>query len=426
MCSVSSVLNNGGSGASPEFAPLSGETMKILVIGYGVSGKAAAAFLRSRGHEVVAVDRKGEGVPRDSEDFPLDGFDQVILSPGVPPTHPLVVNALKRRIEVIGEIELGFRHLQNRCFGVTGANGKTTTVLLTTHILNCAGKKARALGNVGDSLCGYLLNADASEILIMELSSFQLETLRVKKLEAAIVLNITPNHLDRYASMEEYVKAKALIRNCLLGELFVGGEVLKEWGRFFAGASDFEKNVDPIKGLSYTQLEMPSKQSVQAAYLLCKRCGVTDVDFLRGLQTFKKPPHRIEWVAEINGVSYYNDSKSSNVHSVMHAVGRFEGPLVLIIGGLHKGSSYRPWIESFQGKVRKIVAYGQAAPLMELELASSFPFEKVDRFADAVKKSRLEAKKGETVLLSPGCSSYDQFPSYEHRGDEFKRLVREL
>lgn len=399
--------------------------MKILVIGYGVSGKAATAFLRAQGHDVIAVDKKAEGVPRDTEDFPIYGFSQVILSPGVPQTHPLVIKALDQGIEVIGEIELGFRHLKNRCFGITGANGKTTTVLLTTHILNHSGKKARALGNVGNSLCGYLLHADPNEILIIELSSFQLETLREKKLEAALVLNITPNHLDRYPNMEEYVKAKALIRNCLLGDLFVSEQVLKDWGQFFAGALGFEKDVDLIKGLSYTQLEMPSKQSVQAAYLLCKRCGVTDVDFLRGLQTFKKPPHRIEWVAEINGVSYYNDSKSSNVHSVMHAVGRFDGPLVLIIGGLHKGSSYRPWIDHFRGKVRKIVAYGQAAPLMELELASSFPFEIVDRFADAVKKCRIEAKKGETVLLSPGCSSYDQFASYEHRGDEFKRLVRE-
>jgi UDP-N-acetylmuramoylalanine--D-glutamate ligase len=170
---------------------------------------------------------------------------------------------------------------------------------------------------------------------------------------------------------------------------------------------------------------MPSKQSVQAAFLLCKRCGVTDIDFLKGLQTYKKPPHRIEWVAEINGVAYYNDSKSSNIHSVMHAVDRFEGPLVLLIGGLHKGSSYKPWIDCFRGKVSKIIAYGQAGPLMELELGAVFPFEKIDRFSDAVKAVKKEAKKGETVLLSPGCSSYDQFESYEHRGEEFKRLVRE-
>lgn len=401
--------------------------MKVVVIGYGVSGKAATAFLRSIGRDVVAVDKKAEGLPRDTEDFPLDGVGQIILSPGVPQSHPLVQKALKMGIEVIGEIELGFRHLKNRCFAITGSNGKTTTVKLTTHILNSAGKKARALGNVGDPLTSYLINPDLDEILIIELSSFQLETLNGRCLEAALILNITPNHLDRYLSMQEYAEAKARIQNCLKedGELFVSEQVKEDFGPLFKLAKEFEKEIDLINTLSYTKLEMSSKQSAQAAYLLCKRCGVTDVDFLQGLKTFKKPPHRIEYVAEINGVSYYNDSKSSNIHSVLHAVGRFEGPIVLIVGGLHKGSSYRSWIESFQGKVRKIIAYGQAAPIMKYELASSFPFQLVDRFADAVKAAKLEAKQKETVLLSPGCSSYDQFPSYEHRGDEFKRLVRE-
>jgi len=403
---------------------LNDKHMKTLIIGYGVSGKAAEAFLKAQGHVVVVVDKKAEGVARDTEDFSLDDVDQVILSPGVPPTHPLIQKAVQLGLEVIGEIELGFRHLQNRCFGITGSNGKTTTVLLTTHILNESGIKARALGNVGDTLTGYLLEADPKEILIIELSSFQLETIKTARLETSIVLNITPNHLDRHPSMQAYVEAKALIQ--LQGETFVSKQVKEEFSSFFNDAKIFEKEVELINGLSYTKLGMPSKQSVQAAYLLCKRCGVTDTDFLRGLQTFRKPPHRIEWVAEINGVEYYNDSKSSNVNSVIHAVGRVEGSIVLIVGGLHKGSSYQPWIESFKGRVRKIIAYGQAAPMMEFELAKFFPFQKVDRFADAVKIAKLEAKNQETVLLSPGCSSYDQFQNYEHRGEEFKRLVREL
>jgi len=402
--------------------------MKILVIGYGISGKSAAALLKAQGHEVVVVDKKSDHLPRDSEDFPLVGFSQVILSPGIPLTHPLVQKALRMGIEVIGEIELGARFLHNRCFGITGANGKTTTVLLTAHILNAAGKKAHALGNVGESLTGYVLGAKVDDILIIELSSFQLETLHTRFLDAALVLNITPNHLDRYPSMQSYAEAKARIRDCLKkgGELFVSDQVMKEFSSLFQGAKDFEKEVAPKLKLSYTQLGMPSKQSAQAAYLLCKRCGVTDVEFLHGLQTFRKPPHRIEWVAEIDGVSYYNDSKSSNVHSVMHAVERLEGPLVLIVGGLHKGSSYLPWVNPFRGKVKKVIAYGQAAPLMELELRGELPFQKVDRFADAVKLAHMDAKKPETVLLSPGCSSYDQFTSYEHRGEEFKRLVKEL
>jgi UDP-N-acetylmuramoylalanine--D-glutamate ligase len=388
--------------------------MKALVIGYGKSGKSAAAFLKKRGYEVIAVDRKEQGVLSDSADLPLDGISLAILSPGIPQSHPLVQKVVKANIELIGEMELGFRFLKNRCFGITGSNGKTTAVLLAAHLLNEAGKKARALGNVGEPLTSY--DPDPDEILILELSSFQLESLESRRLDAAFVLNITPNHLDRYGEMEPYVKAKARIQNCLKegGELFVSTQVLKDFGSYFPGAKNFE--------IDYIDISMASRHSVQTALLICQRCGVTD---LRGLETFKRPAHRIEWVAEIGEVSYYNDSKASNIHAVLHAVEQFAGPLVLIVGGLHKGSSYKPWIEPLKGKVRKVIAYGQAAPLMELELASSLPFQKVEKFADAVKLAKIEAKQKDTVLLSPGCSSYDQFESFEKRGEEFKRLVRE-
>ncbi len=402
--------------------------MKKLVLGYGVSGKAAAAFLRSQGAQVFVADKKGEdGIFPDSADLSLEGFDQLILSPGIPQNHPLVQKARASGIEVAGEADLGMRHLFNRCFGITGSNGKTTTATLTEHLLNAAGIRARSLGNVGNSICSYLLEADPTDVLIIELSSFQLETLKEKKLEAAILLNITPNHLDRHASMREYAEAKAGIRNCLKlgGKLYVSEQVQRDFPELFSKDESFEKNLALISELSYTQWMMPSKQSVQAAYLLCKRCGVTDADFLRGLASYKKPPHRIEWVAEINGVSYYNDSKSSNIHSVLHAVGRMDGELILIIGGVHKGASYKPWVEPFQGKVRQIIAYGKAASIMHYELSPHFSFIQVDRFADAVRLAKQMAKKPESVLLSPGCSSYDQFENYEQRGDEFKRLVRE-
>lgn len=396
--------------------------MNVLVLGYGISGKSAEALLQAEGHSVTAVDRKNG---TDRADLSLEGFSLVILSPGVPPTHPIVVRAKEQKIEVIGEIELGARRLKNRCFGITGANGKTTTVLLTTHILNKAGKKARALGNVGDPFSKYAIDADKNEILIVELSSFQLETLEAKFLEAAIVLNITPNHLDRYLGMNEYAEAKARIGKCLKdpNNLFISKQVETEFGHLFKGARNFE--VECKIEESYIDLEMPSKQSIQAAFLLCKRCGVTDSDFLEGLKSYKSAPHRIEWVAKIDGVPYYNDSKSSNVHSVMHAVEKLKGPIVLIAGGLHKGSSYKPWVDCFRGKVKKMIAYGQAAELMELELKNYFPVQKVGPLSDAVQIARTMAENGDTVLLSPGCSSYDQFENYERRGDAFKRQVLE-
>lgn len=402
--------------------------MKKLIIGFGVSGKAAAQFLKSRGHEVVAVDKSKEGALPDTPDFPMEGFDQVILSPGVPYEHPLVQKAIQMGIEVIGEIELGMRFLKNRAFGVTGTNGKTSTVLLMEHILNASGVKARALGNVGASLTGYLTEPQEGEILLIELSSYQLETIQTPKLEACFVLNIFPNHLDRYTSFKAYVEAKALIKNCLIegGDLFISKQVKREFGEIFQGAQVFEKSLDILNMGCYTELMMPSSRSIEAAYLLCKRCGVTDVDFLNHLKTFKKPEHRIEWVAKINGALYYNDSKSSNVQSVIHAVEKFEGPLILIVGGVHKGSSYKPWIEKFKGKVRMIIAYGKAAPIIECELQNHFPMHVVNGFEDAVSWAKIEAKTNETVLLSPGCSSFDQFEDYKERGNEFKRLVKEL
>lgn len=401
--------------------------MKKLIIGYGVSGKAAARFLEKKGETVVAVDRSREGALLDSADFSLEGFDQVILSPGIPYKHPLVQKALDKDLEVIGEIELGMRFLKNRAFGVTGTNGKTTAVLLMEHILKASGIKAKALGNVGESLTDYLLDPDDEEILLIELSSYQLETIQTPRMEACFILNIFPNHLDRYPSFKAYVEAKALIQNCLIsgGNLFISKQVKREFGNLFPNANVLEKPVDILKSGCYTELMMPSSRTIEAAYLLCKRCGVSDIGFLEHLKTFKKPAHRIEWVAKINDVAYYNDSKSSNVQSVIHAVEKLDGPLILIVGGTHKGASYKPWIEEFKDKVRMVIAYGKAAPIIECELKHHFPMHIVDRFEDAICRAKVEAKIHETVLLSPGCSSFDQFDNYKHRGEEFKRLVRE-
>lgn len=394
---------------------------KSLVLGYGISGKAAAALLRKQGVSVAAVDRNGDGkeVFADSADFSLEGFSQVVLSPGIPQTHPLVQKAKMRGIEVIGEIELAFRYVKNACVGITGSNGKTTTTLLTTHLLKMGGRKARALGNVGESLAGYLLEADLEDILVVELSSFQLETLKTARLDAALILNITPNHLDRHSSMEEYAAAKLHIRNCLKenGKLFVSRQVFETYG---IGERFDQENIALNSPEQYIKC---GRENVQAAIALCDFFGVKDVE--PGLETFQKPPHRLEWIAEIGGVVFYNDSKSSNIHSVMHAIAGLKGGIHLLIGGVHKGASYKPWIAAFQGKVRKLYAFGQAAEKMEEELASSFPFARAQTMEEALSIARDEAKKDETILLSPGCSSYDQFRNYEHRGDEFKRLLKE-
>ena len=421
-----------------------------LVLGLGISGMASAAFLLKRGEGVVAVDRHAARLKTSSEvepllalglklfsdeqDLPLDSISKVILSPGVPPTHPLVLKANKMGIEVIGEIEMALRSIKNRCVAVTGTNGKTTTVLLIAHILNSAGIAARALGNVGDSLAGYLLDPEEKEVLVLELSSFQLETMGTKCLEGAVILNITPDHLDRYPSIREYAAAKFKIGDCLLpGKvLWISRQIEEEFGlkgERFDPTADYEpwteEKLRAHSKIRSIQLGMPERQNIQAAYAICHTLGVSKMEFARGLETFRKPEHRIEWVAEKNGILFYNDSKATNIDSVMHAVNLFEEPIILLAGGVDKGASYTPWIDCFKKKVKMIIAFGQAASKMESELASAFPFRRTATMKEAIELSLQWAEKGTSVLLSPGCSSFDQFRNYEHRGDEFKRLVRE-
>ncbi len=409
---------------------------KTLIIGFGISGRSAAQLLLKKGARVVAVDRKWEeltpipspffALQSDSAPISFSDIGLVVLSPGIAPSHPLVQEALSFHIEVIGEIELAMRHLQSRAVGITGTNGKTTTTLLVAHILREAGLEALALGNTGDGLCAYLASEKASStpILVIELSSFQLETLQSRRLEGAVLLNITPDHLDRYPSMKDYAEAKRKIADCLQpgAPFWVSRQVQEEFG--FGSLVFDEVALAPISPIRYMQLGGPEVQNIQAAFALCSLFGVSKEAFRRGVETFRKPAHRIEFVVEKNGISFYNDSKGTNIDAVMHAVRLLEGPLILLVGGVDKGASYQPWIDCFRGKVKMIVAFGQAAHKMEVELAADFPFRRVTTMEEAFSWAVQSAEPKESVLLSPGCSSYDQFRNYEHRGDAFKRLVK--
>ena len=465
-----------------------------IVLGFGVSGRSCAELLLMQGFSVIALDSKADelknnaavsklvkrGVELFSDRVSLDwtSIGQIVISPGVPLSHSVVVEAYERGVEVVGEIELAFRHLDNRCIGVTGTNGKTTVVMLVHHILKTAGYRSQALGNIGTSLSSYAVSPHADDILVVELSSFQLDTLFCKCLDAALILNITPDHLDRYATMLDYAKSKCRIEQCLKkdGRFFVSKQTAEEYGHLLSGAKLFEdiqfersacrnpipsgvgqgklydnavsgdsctasssggrissiqqgvlqeSAVAPISPMRYIQLGVPERQNIQAAYALCRQFGITDVQFWRGLETFRKPRHRIEFVGEWNGISFYDDSKATNIDSVMHAVGLFAGPIVLLAGGVHKGWSYRPWIEVFRGKVARIVAFGQASSMIEEDLSGELLVERVETMEQAVCSAVKNAGPETTILLSPGCSSFDQFRNYEHRGNEFKRIIEE-
>jgi UDP-N-acetylmuramoylalanine--D-glutamate ligase len=379
--------------------------MKALVIGLGESGKGAACFLQKKGWKVVGVDRCPEKADlSDKEEINPFDFDLVVVSPGIPPSHPLCLRAREKDIEVIGEMELSFRHLKNlknRCIGITGTNGKTTLTALIAYSLNACGIKARAIGNIGESVAKYLQDPDETEVLVIEISSFQLETLTTPILDIAIITNISPDHLDRYSSFEKYAETKYRIADCVKP----GGIMI------FPGKE--------------TKKEGYSKQ-FELTEAICKKFGISIRCFIEASDSFKKPVHRLEFVGEAKGVKFYNDSKATNPDATLFAVESLSGPILLLAGGIAKGCSFSAWRKPFKGRVKAIFAIGEAAPLLERELGRDFCLEIRGGLAEAFQAAWNASKKGDTILLSPGCASFDQFKNYEHRGEIFKELVRSV
>ena len=433
---------------------------RVLVLGLGISGQSAVKFLLKRGASVTGVDRNPhaaanenvsglciEGMKFQHEDAAIDigQFDFVVASPGISTNHKLCRGALAYGLEVIGEVELACREITQKCVGITGTNGKTTVTLLTAHILESAGIKGRALGNIGIPLTTPLFTLD--EVLVIELSSFQLETLKTPFLDAGVILNITPDHLDRYSSIESYAAAKIgmqkIIKNS--GKFYVEHKCQKEYRQMFTTDQCDLYGYDPEDYL-YTDTEdvychgekifsLPADyrgkrshdlENMIASYALCSALSVSTEQFLKGLNTFQKPPHRIELVGTIGGVNYYDDSKGTNIDAVIRAVDGLNGEVILIAGGVDKGFPYTSWAGAFKEKVKTICAIGQSKEKIKNDLGKLIPVRLFNRMDEAVEYASNLAKAGDNVLLSPGCSSYDMFKDYAHRGQEFQRLINTL
>lgn len=446
---------------------------RILVIGLGLSGRSAAGFLLQRGGCVVGIDRNQNLIQTDEsikelcnkgmqvyhDDAMIDlwhkigNFDLIVLSPGVPPSHPCVTAAKIDGIEVIGEIELACRDIcvqpSKRCVGVTGTNGKTTVTLMIAHILNTAGIKAYALGNVGIPLTSAIDTEAQKEacVFVIELSSFQLEAFTRPCLDVGVLLNITPDHLDRYDSLEAYAAAKISMENCLRseGQFFVEDKCFHEFQWLFkehnyptygyAGNCWIHTDLNFIYLNRNQQFKLPDiylgrechdVENIMAAYAVCDRLGVSAQKFVEGLRSFKKPPHRIEFVRTVKGIHYYDDSKGTNIDAVVRAVAAMENEVVLVAGGVDKGFPYVSWLKDFKGKVKAICAIGQAAPKIKQDLNSHIPVTLCESLESAVLQATSHALSGYTVLLSPGCASFDMFTDYAHRGQEFQRIVNAL
>ena len=418
---------------------------KALIIGLGKSGKAAALLLQSEGCMCFGFDDgPGEGPFEDmcvltkekaAQELGKGFFSLVIISPGVSSCHPLYEMARAQGIRCLGEAALGLQRLNQTCIGITGTNGKTTVTALVTHVLEANGIPARSLGNIGHPLCEYALHANEKEILVIELSSYQLETIEGAVLDQAALLNITPDHLDRHASMEEYAAAKWRIQGALKkdGELIVHQSVLRDWGflkqvpNSISYDEAMEREGEAVRSVFASFEEKGHDlENVLVSFLLVRHFGVTPVGFATALRTFKKPAHRVEFVARIDGVSYFDDSKGTNIDATKKAVESMKGPVYLIAGGVDKGASYAYWEETFKGKVRVIFALGAARDKIAREAGAFCRVIKVETLEKAVREASLVAEEGSQILLSPGCSSFDMFSSYAHRGEVFQSCVRML
>ncbi|NGX42998.1 MAG: UDP-N-acetylmuramoylalanine--D-glutamate ligase [Chlamydiae bacterium] len=435
---------------------------KVLVIGLGVSGRSAARYLVDRGAHVLGVDgdrdllngnqeiqelrQKGLHTFHETEQRNIDDCDFVVVSPGVPQDNAWYSSARNACKEVIGEIELACRHLTQPFIGITGTNGKTTVSLLVGEVLGQSGKPARVLGNAGIPLTSEISGLQ-DEIIVCELSSYQLETMQSKVIDVGVITNVTPDHLDRYPSLEEYAAAKIRMRHCLKpgAPLYVEQATVDRYQTHFGAfkpktfgytedcdiftdkTTVFNKeNIEFLLPIPYRNKTSHDLENIMAAFAVCCEMGVEPEDFGRVLATFKKPPHRIEFVRKFKGVHFYNDSKGTNIDAVIRAVESMDGQVVLIAGGLDKGTSYASWLEAFKEKVKCICAIGQAKEKIYEELSPEFRIKTCNSLESAIKYASTIAKEGEHVLLSPGCASFDMFDNYEHRGEEFKRIVQVL
>ncbi|CRX39313.1 UDP-N-acetylmuramoyl-L-alanine--D-glutamate ligase [Estrella lausannensis] len=438
------------------------KTKRVLIAGLGKSGKSACRWLLNKGaslfcfddqqmnkeHDPEAKELIGKGLKMVSIKSALeDSFDMMVVSPGFPRTHAVYEKFIRESKPVIGEMELAFCQLDKKAVGVTGTNGKTTVVSKIAHCLKDNGIKGEALGNIGTPLLQAVERQGEIDVFVVEISSYQLETLTTARLSSGCILNITPDHLDRYSSMEEYALTKGLMGRVVVpeGRLYVEEKTLKSWGKWidhpgtmafgFSPECDVALVNGTIRRFGVTEIRLPDEfgraaphdlENMLASYALLRDLDLSAEDILRSFKAFKKPPHRIEFIREVQGVSFFDDSKGTNVDAVLKAVSSMEGRVLLIAGGVDKGASYTLWIPHFQGKVVKIIAIGEAREKIKNELSTMFPVELCSSLQEAVDTAFRSAKKGDSVLLSPGCSSFDMFRDYKHRGDEFKKIVLTL
>jgi UDP-N-acetylmuramoylalanine--D-glutamate ligase len=398
-----------------------------LIVGLARSGVAAARMLRAHG-EVLAVDSGRPDVP---DDLPaelesdglglLDRAAVVVKSPGVPNEAPVIVAARERGLPVLGELELAWRLLPNRFVAVTGTNGKTTTVELLGAIWRAAGLPVAVAGNVGTPASTLVGEVDPAATVICEVSSFQAEDSEAFAPDVGVLLNLTPDHLDRHGSFEAYRAAKlSMFARQTPDQVAIAPDWIE-----LPGEARRVPVAEPPLAADEIRLRGPhNHENAAAAATAARAAGVPDEAVAEALRTFAGVPHRMEEVATVDGVLYVNDSKATNVSAAIRGIESFFSGVHVILGGSLKGGGFAELREPVAERCRACYLIGQAADELAADLRDSgVPLHRSGDLETAVAAAREAAREGEVVLLSPACASYDQFRDYEERGERFRTLV---
>jgi UDP-N-acetylmuramoylalanine--D-glutamate ligase len=441
---------------------------RVLVVGLARTGVVTALFSAGYGALVTATDERPEaelaetatklraaGVKLELGGHNSESFvnqDLIVVSPGVPAKLPALELARARSIPVWSEIELAWRFLRGKLVAITGSNGKTTTTSLVAHILQTASIPTLVGGNIGTPLLALVENSMDTTVTVAEISSFQLETIEKFRPEIGVLLNLSPDHLDRHASFEEYALAKMrMFENQIERDIAVlnadDPEITRRmptkpqifWfsrqkrvaaGAFLRDEQIFFRNEGSEVALARRdEISLRGEHNVENVLAACAAAYLAGADpgaIATGIKTFKGVEHRLEFVAEVAGVQFYNDSKATNVDAAVKAIEAFAGPLIVILGGKDKGSPYTPLRELLRQRARIAILIGAAAEKIAEDLGDSVPLKIAGTLDRAVDIAMQNAQAGDIVLLAPACSSFDQFENFEHRGRTFKELVANL
>jgi UDP-N-acetylmuramoylalanine--D-glutamate ligase len=442
---------------------------RVLVVGLGKSGVASALFLKSKGARVTVSDTKPQDQLKDEIPVLLDqgiavetgghgertfgGQDLIVVSPGVPTDAPPLVQARALGGKIIGEIELASQFFPGRIVAITGSNGKTTTTSLAGEIVAAGGFRAAVGGNIGTPAISLVEGATAETVAVWEVSSFQLETIQAFRPQIAVVLNVTPDHLDRHHTFAAYTDAKARIfenqqaedftvlnaddRTCV--ELASRSRAQIFWfsrmkevkqGAFVRGGQIFFRDHSGQREIMLIS-EIPLKgghnvENVLAAVCISALLHCEPRQIQKAVRDFRAVEHRLERVVTIRGVEYYNDSKATNVDATIKALESFPANIHLILGGKDKGSDYGVLNDLLRQRVKRVYTIGEAAAKIESQIKGAVEIDHAETLETAIEHATQAASGGDIVLLAPACASFDQFRNYEHRGKVFKEVVNAL